>query len=185
MSVEHGPQSSERNEQDRAELEVLRQKQLERLGEQPETGGETAKELADKARETIKQHEAAPQPAATEQQPNKPPQVNLAAHLDHLINYRDTMASMRRHLKPASRSFSKLIHAPAVEKLSEPLERTLMRPSVVAGATWSAAVVGIVFYFTARFYGFSLSGSEMLLALAGGAVLGLLIEAALRLSRRR
>jgi hypothetical protein len=91
-------------------------------------------------------------------------------------NYSDTLGSVQNRLSPGSRTFSKIIHAPAVEHSSELLERTIMRPSVVMGTTWTAFIVGLIFYLTARYYGFKLSGGEMLLALFGGALLGLTLE---------
>jgi hypothetical protein len=50
------------------------------------------------------------------------------------------------------------------------------RPSVAAGATWTALIVGAVFYFTARHYGYMLSGSELLFSFVAGAVIGLAVE---------
>jgi len=90
--------------------------------------------------------------------------------------YNETLASLQNRMSPTSKAFSKLIHTPAVEHTSSILESTIMRPSVVMGTTWTALIVGVIFYVTARVYGFKLSGSEMLLALLGGAVLGLALE---------
>jgi hypothetical protein len=90
--------------------------------------------------------------------------------------YNETLASLQNRMSPSSKAFSKLIHNPAVEHTSSILESTIMRPSVVMGTTWTALIVGVIFYVTARVYGFKLSGSEMLLALLGGAVLGLALE---------
>jgi uncharacterized integral membrane protein len=90
--------------------------------------------------------------------------------------YNETLTSLQNRMSPASKAFSKLIHNPAVERTSAILESTIMRPSVVMGTTWTALIVGVIFYVTARVYGFKLSGSEMLLALLGGAVLGLVLE---------
>jgi len=91
-------------------------------------------------------------------------------------NYRDTLTSVQNRLSPSSRAFSKVIHTPAIERSSELMERTIMRPSIVLGTTWTAFIVGLVFYLTARWYGFQLSGTDMLLALLGGALLGLTLE---------
>ena len=90
--------------------------------------------------------------------------------------YNETLTSLQNKMTPGDKAFSKVIHNPVVENTSEALENTIMRPSVVMGTTWTAFIVGLIFYLTARYYGFKLSGSEMLLALVGGAALGLLIE---------
>ncbi len=184
MSVEHQPRPSDQHERASAELAAAAKERLEQLSSQPENAPEQAERRVEAARQQIERHTAEPAATTAEQATPAAPH-RLAAHLDHVLNYRQTMASVQRKLTPASRAFSKAIHLPAVEKTSEALERTVMRPSVVAGATWSAAIVGLIFYLTARFYGWPLSGSEMLIALACGALLGLAIESFGRLLRRR
>jgi hypothetical protein len=182
MSVEHQPQPTESNETAKAELAAIAKERLEELQTTPEAGAEHQEKRAEAAREVINKHEDAPEPAPVAEAAPKP---TFAARLDHALNYRQTLASVQHKLRPASRAFSQVIHTPIVEKTSEALEKTVMRPSVVLGALWSALIVGSIFYFFARHYGFNLSGSEMLLALVGGALLGLLLEGVSRLLRRR
>lgn len=186
MSVEHqpkAPQGPEKGHQ--AELEAMAKDHLEQLAK-PEAG---SAEHADKeqrveaARDIINKPDVPEQPAPVQEQ-ETPPAPTFAAKIDHVLNYSQTMASLQRKLNPASRTFSKVIHVPAIEKTSEALEKTVMRPSVVAGATWSAFLTGLIFYITARVYGFQLTGSEMLVALLAGAVLGILLEGLARLIRR-
>ncbi len=185
MSIEHQPRPSDNHERSQAEVDAAAAERLEELKANPEQTTEHAETRAEAAREVINKYEEAPEPAPAETEAAEPAAPRFMAHLDRAVNYRDTMTSMRRHLSPVSRAFSKVVHAPIVEKISEPLEKTVMRPSLVAGATWSAAIVGLIFYLTARLYGFSLSGSEMLAALLAGAVLGLVIEGLTRGLRRR
>jgi hypothetical protein len=183
MSVEHQPRPSESHERS-SELQKAAKERLEELASNPENKVEHPEQRAEAAREVIAAQELAPEPPA-EQEQAAPQPSGFVARLDHALNYKHTMASVQRKLTPVSRNFSKLIHTPAVEKTSEALESTVMRPSIVAGATWSAAIVGLVFYVVARTYGWTLSGSEMLAALLAGAVLGLAIEAISRSLRRR
>jgi hypothetical protein len=70
-----------------------------------------------------------------------------------------------------------------VEKTAEALEHNLARPSVLAGATWTALAVGSLFYAIARHYGFNLSGSELLFSFIVGALLGILFEGLWRIVR--
>ncbi len=185
MSVEHQPKPSDSHERNQAELEAIARKQPERLPTSPEAAAEHAEKRAEAAREVINKQEQAPEPAAHQEQEAAAPQPSLVARLDHALNYSQTLASVQHKLKPMGRVFSQVIHAPAVEKTSEALEKTVMRPSVVAGATWTAFITGLIFYLVARYYGFTLSGSEMLMALMAGAILGLLLEGLVRLFRRR
>ncbi len=190
MSAEHLSQSPERSEQDNAELEAAR---AERLAEVREAAGEHdpadhAEVRAERAREVINQHEDQPEPETETKSEATPPAKHPLHILDHHLNYSRTMASVQRRLGPVSRGFSKVIHAPAVEKTSEALEHTVARPSVLLGTTWTALIVGGIFYFTARHYGFSLSGSELLFSFIVGALLGLVLEGiwhALTIKRRK
>jgi hypothetical protein len=184
MTAEQFPDNPERrsqHEETTAELEAARQDKLEGLRSAPET--DTSAQRLEAAREVIKQQEQAPEPATGEQV--APPSSRPRFRLDHKLDYRTTMASVQRKLTPVSRSFSKLIHTPVVEKTSEALEQTVARPSVVAGATWTSLIVGGVFYLSARYYGFALSGSELLFSFLIGGVLGLVIEGLWRLIKRR
>jgi hypothetical protein len=91
-------------------------------------------------------------------------------------SYRSTMQSLRRDLSPGRRAFSRFIHIPFVESLSDTLDQTILRPSVILGATLTALIVGGTLYFNAERYGFPLSGSEFVASLVVGALIGLLVE---------
>ncbi len=187
MAVEHQPHPKQGLEHAKTELDQAAQERLAELAKRSaEKSSEVPDERAEVAREIIKQHEVndqQPEPEETEQP--EPRQLHRLPHLDADINYRDTMASIQRKLTPTSRAFSQLIHTPAIEKTSEVLEKTIFRPSVALGATWTALIVGLIFYLTARHYGFPLSGSEMLLALIIGGIFGALLEGFGRLFRKR
>ena len=182
MSVEHHHEHAERQEQHNEQLEQAAREKREELSHRPENAPEDSERRAEAAREVIHRQEKAPEPKpAAEAQPRAPHTL----HLNHRLNYAQTLATMQHRLAPVSRSFSKVIHTPVVEKTSEVLENTVARPSVVAGATWTALLVGGAFYFTARHYGYMLSGSELLFSFVVGAVIGLAIEGAFRSLRHR
>jgi uncharacterized protein involved in copper resistance len=183
MSVERHHEHAERNEQATAELEAARREKLEQLRHSTESEPQDAEHRAEAAREIIHKHEQAPEP--TDHHEAAPADPQPKPFLDHRLNYKQTLASLQRQLKPASRAFSQLIHTPAVEKTSEVLEKTVARPSVTLGATWTALIVGGVFYFTARHFGYALSGSELLFSFIVGAGIGLIIEGLWRASRGR
>ncbi len=173
MSAEVEPKSSERSSEN-AEIQKLGAERLKELAENSaEKPAVDSEKRAEAAREMLKTEEVqAPEPVAKETSNES----SFIKRLSHGLGYADTMASVQRRLSPASRSFSKVIHAPAVEKTSAVLEKTVMRPSVTLGATWTALIVGVIFYWTARHYGFRLSGSEMILALIVGGLLGAGLE---------
>lgn len=174
MSAEHGPRPAERSSENQ-ELQKLGSERLQELAETstetPEANGE---KRAEAARELLKKHEVQPEPDSNAGE--KSSQASFIKRISHGLNYSDTMASLQRRLSPRARTFSKVIHAPVVEKTSAALEKTVMRPSVTLGATWTALIVGTIFYAAAKYYGFPLSGSEMILALIVGGLLGAGIE---------
>ena len=174
MSVEQGPRSFEKSSENQ-ELQKLGAEKLKELAETsaeiPSVDGE---KRAEAARETLNKTEV--QPKMDDAAGEKSSQASFIKKITHGLNYTDTLASVQRRLSPTSRRFSKAIHAPIVEKTSAVLEKTVMRPSVTLGATWTALIVGLIFYWTARHYGFKLSGSEMILALVVGGLIGAGIE---------
>ena len=177
---ERQPQAVEKNEKLTTELEAIARENKETLQDNPEKSVEDGRDRAEQAREAIKQHTDEPEPAA---EPVAP--TSFVARINHVVNYSQTMQSVQRKLTPVSRSFSKVIHSPAVETASETLEKTVFRPSVTNGALWTAAVVGLFFFIVARRYGFPLSGSELIFSLLVGGLVGGGIEGLWHLAKRR
>ena len=182
MAIEAEPRANQA-EHNQAELEALGNERLKELAEQtPELGQDNQAERAEEARETLAKHEPT---EPVERADSETPSSTLSDTLDRVLNYRQTMASVQRRLSPASRSFSKVIHNKGVESTSEALEKTVMRPSVTLGATWTALIVGLIFYLTAHYYGYRLSGFDMIGALIIGGILGVILEWLIRLLRKR
>lgn len=181
MSSEHMPKSSETHRANQ-ELEAAAQERLEHLRQRTEQGAaDRPDQRAEAAREAIKKHESQPEPTHTE---HSEPQSRPAALLSHVQNYKQTLRSLQSQLPAGARRFSQVIHTPSVERVSEVLDQTIFRPSVSLGATTTAFIVGFFFYVSARHYGFRLSGSEILVSLVVGAIIGLAAEAAATLFRR-
>ena len=158
-------------ERSASEIERSTAEQLERRAEQ---AAERQHEKLDDARhEALEQAEArqtaeTEKPAASE----TPRQITKADRTD---SYRKTMKKMQSELSPASRTFSKVIHNPAVEKASEAIGGTVARPNlIIAGAL--GAISSVVVYFIARHYGYVLSGSETIILFGCGWVIGAIIE---------
>ena len=90
--------------------------------------------------------------------------------------FETTMHHARDKMNTSEKLLSKIIHQPAVEKISDIAGATVTRPSGIAGATIASFIGLASVYGIARFVGFSLSGSEMPLLLLVGFVMGLLCE---------
>jgi hypothetical protein len=183
MSAEHHI-DHERSEQANKELEAARLDRLNELKQTAELSPDNSETNVEAAREAIKNLEKTPEPNQKEAEaaPKEPVKTPF---LTTKLNYLDTMASLQTKLAPVSRSFSKFIHTPIVDKASEALEKTVGRPSVTLGATWTALIVGSVFFFTARHYGYQLSGSELIFSFVVGALIGIIIEGLWRVFRHR
>lgn len=171
--AEHSPEQ-QRSAERAAEIEQAAAEALKNIEKSAEYVAENTAEKITAARELIeKQAETTTVPAAEKQ---APPAAHHPTKLDKTKAYWQTVHAMQRRLKPASKQFSKLIHNPAVEKTSEFASKTVFRPSITLGATATALIVGGFFYVTARHYGFALSGSEFIVSLAAGALIGLMLE---------
>jgi hypothetical protein len=100
------------------------------------------------------------------------------------VAYTRGMERIRSNLSAPERAFSKLVHNPAVDAVSNGVGRTLARPSgILAGAL--AALIGstLLVYFS-RHYGFTYNYLIFVLLYIGGYALGLVIEGCLKLFRR-
>lgn len=161
---EHGPKAAPELEK----LAAERLRELQRGGEH-ETGRH---EALKSAREQI--HHVEDEQPSVEAAPAAQPVIRRV--LTKAENYRQTMFTLRHRMKPAARSFSKIVHAPVIEAASEVVGKTVLRPSISLGATTTAVVLTGFIYLYARFYGFELRGSEIWLTLIAGAVIGLLGE---------
>lgn len=155
-----------------AELAEAAGEALKRIEHTAEVVGENAAEKLVAAREAIEKQAEAPVPTAEKEATKK----HHPTRLDKKSSYWQTVHAMQRRLKPASREFSKFIHNPSVEQASDVVGKTVLRPSVALGATSTALIVGAFFYFTARQYGFLLSGSEFIVSMLVGGILGTILE---------
>jgi hypothetical protein len=177
----------ESKETKKAELEALGTEKLkEFFDNKPELSKDSQSERKEKAREFLSKEEKQqdPEPAKLGEKEVKKPGI-LPEYLNPIINYQRTVDSLQRKLSPVSRSFSKIIHNDSVETASEFLEKTIMRPSVTLGATWTALIIGLIFYLTAKQFGYSLSGFELLGALIVGAIIGVAGEILLHFLKKR
>ena len=175
--MEREPRSPEQNNFSSPELE--RRPERPASPERAETKIER-EHKAEAAREVI-EHQAESTPAEHDHAP-KPAGAPTRLDLDRA--YRETLQSLQRHLKPASRAFSRVIHNPTVEQASEVVGQTVARPSVTLGATSTALIVGLASYITAKRYGFTLSGSELILSLIVGGIIGVVLEFIIKSLRR-
>ena len=176
-SLEDQPQpESAESARERAE----RLASLETKAEADKT--EQIEQLADARAEIDKVEEAASQPAPPEKsgasQPGDLPAAKKQIYAQSLRTIQDHLPSK------AGIRFSRFIHRPAIEKISEATAKTVMRPSLTLGVSLGTLVGSGFFLYLAKKQGFALRGGEFLLSAGLGGLIGLAIEGIYRVVRR-
>lgn len=183
MSQEYEPKSKENllDSREMADIGKERQAELhERLERKsPERNPEKNKErsLEDARHETekITSEKESPEPAHNQEKsiddaPHQPTKQLKQA------KYNEIMSETRQQMSPSSRTFSKVIHNPAIEKTSDFTGKTIARPNAILAGSVSAFVLVLAVYLVANYYGYALSGTETILAFTLGWIIGLVFD---------
>ncbi len=96
----------------------------------------------------------------------------------HGYSGRQAIKRVQKHLKPADRRLSKVIHNPKVEAVSDVTGSTIARPSGLLYGGVFSLITSLGFYMIARHYGYEYPYILGILFFVGGFVLGLIIELA-------
>ncbi len=94
--------------------------------------------------------------------------------------YQRAITRVRRQLTPGQRSFSKVIHQPVVDAVSEATAKTIGRPSGILGGGLLALAGTTAYYYITKHYGYDYNYGVFLLLVAAGFVVGWLAEFLLR-----
>lgn len=87
--------------------------------------------------------------------------------------FAQTMEQAHTHMTPSGRRFSRIIHLSALERISDVIGTTIARPIPLICGSLAVIVMAGGMYATAKYYGYSLSGSEPLIAFLLGWLAGL------------
>lgn len=91
-------------------------------------------------------------------------------------SYHVTMDQIRSEMGAPSRTFSRIIHNPVVEKVSDIFGNTAARPNAVLAGSVCATFITLAMYLVAKQYGYRLSGFETIGMFAIGWMSGLLYD---------
>lgn len=159
-------------------LEKLGNEQQDILRERLEQGHEQEQKLsAEKARS-----EALEQASEPERDDSHKEHVRETEHkhtitkADRTQSFNTTMKEVRDQLSPAGRRFSKIIHQPTVERMSDAVGNTVARPNAILMGSLFAFLLTASLYVIARFNGYPLSGSETIASFILGWLIGLLVD---------
>lgn len=96
-----------------------------------------------------------------------------------------TLARVRRHLSKPNKTFSRIIHQPAVQAVSEVGAKTVARPSGLLAGSFCALLGSSFVLYQAKHYGFKYNYSIFFVFFVGGFAVGLGIDMFLWIFRRR
>ena len=90
--------------------------------------------------------------------------------------YKKTMNAVQSEMSAPSRAFSKVIHAPVIEKTSEVVGATIARPNAILAGSITAFLAVSAVYVVAKQYGYVLSGFESIGAFIIGWLIGIAFD---------
>ncbi|MEO5691475.1 MAG: hypothetical protein ABIQ64_04795 [Candidatus Saccharimonadales bacterium] len=146
------------------------------LEKSPEKSGEALVADARKeteaafAKESGKERRSGGEPSAT------PAAIRKITKREKDRVYKQTLTRVQSEMNAPARAFSKIIHAPIVEKTSEVVGSTAARPNALLMGSMMALVLLSIVYAVGQTYGYRLSGFEMIAAYTTGWVVGLLAD---------
>lgn len=95
--------------------------------------------------------------------------------------YKRVLKKTQTHLSTPERTFSKAIHNPAVDKVSDVASKTVARPSGILFGGIGAFIGSLVVFYISKRSGFAYNYLLFLLIFIGGYLLGLIVELFYRL----
>lgn len=91
-------------------------------------------------------------------------------------SYSSTMRQIRSEMSAPARTFSKVIHNPTVEKVSDVVGGTAARPNAVLAGSIAATFMTLFVFMVAKQYGYRLSGFETIATFLLGWSIGLIYD---------
>jgi len=182
---EHGPASGESKEKlstrDLERAPEILDKKVEKSNESKEEAErsiETARHEAD--REAVSGREV----SRGEHKQKANEQSGPAFH-SRQASYKHTMKRVQSEMTAPERAFSKVIHNKVVERVSDAVGSTVARPDAILSGSIFAFLSVLALYLTAKYYGFSLQGSETIIAFILGWAAGIVFDLLRALFKRR
>lgn len=172
--------SAELQDHGREELDKLLN---EKANESKHEHAETIDEIRQEAAAESKKTEDIIAETTRETTDQEPASTLVNADLKD-IKYKRTLQSVRKDLNKGERAFSKVVHNPLVDALSNGAGKTVARPSGILTGSIFAFLSTSIFLYYAKHTGFTFNYLVMTLFFVGGFAFGLLAEFAMRLVKK-
>lgn len=166
-NIEAQKAAGERSEQLKNNLEKTGEQSPEAQAERVQSARQEAKEVF--AKEAGKERKGA-EPSGSAGA------VRRVTKLEKKVSYKKTMTVIRADMSAPSRTFSKVIHTPFIEKSSEVLGSSLARPNAILAGSFTSLVLVMGIYVIARTFGYQLSGFETIGAFVLGWAIGIIFD---------
>ncbi len=164
--------------------ENLANKHHKERHEKPSHTQEISKDSIDSIKHSIEQTALSSKDYhIAEKEDKKAPTHTATRHLKKDA-YRRLIKKTQKQLNTPERVFSKIIHQPAVDKISEVGAKTIARPNGILFGGISAFIGSLFFYFVSKKSGFSYNYLTFILIFVGGYFIGLLFELAYKLLQK-
>lgn len=154
--------------------------QLKKLQEQMERKSETGENQGEQLESARRDTEAAfSRESGKESRSGGEPTASGVGHAtkrQRKDSYATTMKQIQSEMNSSSRTFSKFIHNPSVEKLSDAVGASVARPNAVLAGSMAATFLTLFVFLVAKQYGYRLSGFETIGTFFVGWLLGLIYD---------
>lgn len=164
---------------DRFEAQERMRKSLEKEAQKAEIGAVERKNNIHEAQEAAREHaESSKQekvPSQEIEQESRQEQQSTTKNRQK-ESFQKTMNTVQSQMSAPSRTFSKIIHNPIIEKVSDTASKTIARPNAILSGSLMALVFTLAIYYIARSNGYPLTGTETIAAFVLGWAIGNIID---------
>ena len=185
--AERLPNTIETDKNADPDMEAAGNEALRQLHEKASESRHDHAERLDEIRQTAEREAASAKDTERKVNPNELDN-DRPLHINRELKkmaYDRTLKRTRNRLPVYSRPLSRIIHNPVVETASEIGAKTIARPSGIQAGGVTAFLGSSLFLWVARHYGYDYNFLLFVFLFTGGFFVGLIIELALRLIRRR
>ena len=110
---------------------------------------------------------------------NSPTATYVSRELKQM-GFRRNLTNARLHMRAPSRAFSKAIHQPVVEKISDYAAPTIARPSGIIGGGIFALLGSAILLYITKHYGYRYNYLVFIVLFVGGFIAGMIVELIIR-----